>query len=168
MAKLVGAFQSWSAWWTYVGLTLQRQEQRANWADQYNMLKAYYLNNGVYEIIDAMFSGFGVKRQELKPLRNPAFRVVEFYAVEYWPGPLPAALPIVTENQAIIEPIQQVWTWSNWGSEKQAAARWFACYGDMYLKVATKSDDAGKPVASSFRIWSRSTSPISTLMSVAT
>lgn len=146
MAKLVGAFQSWSAWWTYVGLTLQRQEQRANWADQYNMLKAYYLNNGVYEIIDAMFSGFGVKRQELKPLRNPAFRVVEFYGAKIWPGPLPAALPIVTENRAIIEPIQQVWTWSNWGSEKQAAARWFACYGDMFLKVATKSDDAGKPV----------------------
>ena len=86
-----------------------------------------------------------------------------------WPGPLPAALPIVTENQAIIEPIQQVWTWSNWGSEKQAAARWFACYGDMFLKVATKSDDAGKPVRGpSFRIWSRSMSPTSTLMSVAT
>lgn len=143
MAKLVGAFQSWSAWWTYVGLTLQRQEQRASWADQYNMLKAYYLNNGVYEVLDTMFSGLGVKRQELKPLRNPAFRVVEFYAAKLWPGTLPAALPIVTDNQAIIAPIQQVWTWSNWGSEKQAAARWFACYGDMFLKVATRDNILG-------------------------
>jgi hypothetical protein len=145
MARLVGAFDSWSAWWSYVGLTLKRQEQQANWADQYNMLRAYYLNNGVYEVIDAMFSGLGVKRQELRPLRNPAFRVVEFYAAKLWPGALPAALPIVTENQAIVEPIQQVWTWSNWGSEKQAAARWFACYGDMFIKVATRDNILGSP-----------------------
>ena len=88
-------------------------------------------------------SGLGVKRQELKPLRNPAFRTVEFYAAKLWPGTLPTALPIVTDNQAIIAPIQQVWTWSNWGSEKQAAARWFACYGDMFLKVATRDNILG-------------------------
>jgi hypothetical protein len=146
MARLIGAFDSWSAWWSYVGLTLKRQEQRANWADQYNMLKAYYLNNGVYEVLDAMFTGLGVKRQELRPLRNPAFRVVEFYAAKLWPGPLPNALPIITDNQAIIPAIEQVWTWSNWGSEKQAAARWFACYGDMFLKVATRTDESGRPV----------------------
>lgn len=145
MASLVGAFQSFSAWWSYVGMTLQRKEQRATWADQYNMLRAYYLNNGVYEVLDTMLSGLGVKRQDLRPLRNPAFRTVEFYAAKLWPGALPNALPIVTENEAIVEPIQQVWTWSNWGSEKQAAARWFACYGDMFLKVATKSDGAGVP-----------------------
>lgn len=145
MARLVGAFQSWSAWWAFVGLTLQRREQRANWADQYRMLRAYYLNNGVYEVLDAMLSGIGVQRQELRPLRNPAFRVVEFYAAKLWPGALPQALPIVTENQAIVDPIRQVWTWSNWGSEKQTAARWFACYGDMFIKVATLEDAAGRP-----------------------
>lgn len=145
MARLVGAFDSWSAWWTYIGLTLKRQEQKASWADQYNMLRAYYLNNGVYEVIDAMFAGLGVKRQELRPLRNPAFRVVEFYAAKLWPGNLPAALPIITDNQAIVAPIQQVWTWSNWSSEKQAAARWFACYGDMFLKVATRDNVLGNP-----------------------
>lgn len=146
MARLVGAFDSWSAWWSYVGLSLRRPEQRASWAQQYQMLRAYYLNNGVYEVVDALLAGLGTKRQEMRPLRNPAFRVVEFYAAKLWPGPLPAALPIVADNEAIIEPIQQVWTWSNWGAEKQAAARWFACYGDMFLKVATKSDDAGTPV----------------------
>ena len=146
MARLVGAFDSWSAWWSYVGLSLQRREQRATWAQQYQMLRAYYLNNGVYEVLDALLAGVGAKRQEMRPLRNPAFRVVEFYAAKLWPGPLPAALPIVADNAAIVEPIQQVWTWSNWAAEKQAAARWFACYGDMFLKVATKSDDQGRPV----------------------
>ena len=57
MARLVGAFDSWSAWWAYVQLSLKRREQQANWADQYNMLKAYYLNNGVYEVLDALMSG---------------------------------------------------------------------------------------------------------------
>lgn len=143
--RLVGAFDSWSAWWAYVTLTLQRQEQPASWADQYAMLKAYYLNNGVYEVLDALFAGRGLPRQELRPLRNPAFRVVEFYAAKLWPGALPAALPIVTENEEIISAIQRVWTWSNWSANKQAAARWFACYGDMFLKVATREDAAGNP-----------------------
>jgi len=40
MASLIGAFDSYSAWWNYVGMTLQRKEQQASWADQYNMLKA--------------------------------------------------------------------------------------------------------------------------------
>jgi hypothetical protein len=145
MARLIGAFDSWSAWWNYVGLSLKREEQTASWANQYNMLRAYYLNNGVYEVLDTLLTGLGVKRQELRPLRNPAFRVVEFYAAKLWPGTLPAALPIVTKNPRIIDPIQQVWTWSNWGSEKQAAARWFACYGDMFIKVSTRENLIGEP-----------------------
>ena len=78
-------------------------------------------------------------------MRNPAFRVVEFYAAKLWPGNLPDALPIITDNPAIVDPIEQVWTWSNFSSEKQAAARWFACYGDMFIKVATRQDDNGTP-----------------------
>ncbi len=145
MASLVGAFDSWSAWWSYVAVSLTRQEGQARWADQYAMLKSYYLSNGLYEVLDTLLSGLGAKTPELRPLRNPAFRVVEFYAAKIWPGALPAALPILTENQAIIPAIEQVWTWSNWSSEKQTAARWFATYGDMFLKVGTRSDANGRP-----------------------
>ena len=143
MATLVGAFDSWSAWWSYVSLSLKRQEEMASWSDQYRVLKAYYQNNGVYEVIDKLYAGVGAKSQDMRPLRNPAFRVVEFYAAKIWPGPLPDALPIVSPNAALTAPLQQVWAWSNWGSEKQAAARWFAMYGDMFLKVATKRADDG-------------------------
>lgn len=126
-------------------MTLQRQDaQQATWADQYNMLRAYYLSNGVYDVLRNLLSGLGVKKEALKPLRNPAYRVVEFYAAKLWPGVLPAALPIDTENQAIIAPIQQVWTWSNWAAEKQAVARTFPLYGDLFLKVATRSDSQGQ------------------------
>ena len=142
--RLVGAFDSVAAWWNYLTISLQRQEDEAVWADQYNMLRAYYLNNGLYEVLESLLDNVGAPSPKLRPLRNPAFRVVEFYAAKLWPGDMPDALPIVTENDAIVEPIQQVWKWSNWGAQKQTAARWFATYGDMFLKVSTKAGTDGR------------------------
>ena len=143
MATLVGAFDSWSAWWSYVSLSLSRQEEKASWAQQYTVLKAYANGNGVYEVIDTLLAGLGARQHNMRPLRNPAFRVVEFYAAKLWPGNLPDALPIVTDNPAIIDAIHQVWAWSNWGSEKQAAARWFATFGDMLPTLCASLGLAG-------------------------
>lgn len=141
MASLIGAFNSYSAWWAYATLTAQRgSDQKASWADQYNYLRAYVLNNGLYDVIRAHFTGLGMPKESLRPLRNPAFRVVSFYSAKLWPGTLPSALPIETDNQRIIEPIEQIWQWSNWNNEKQAVARLFPTYGDLFLKIATKSD----------------------------
>lgn len=131
----VGAFDSPAGWWNYITLTLYRRDMPAPWRDQYRMLRAYYLNNGLYEILSELLRASGLK--DIKPIRNPAYRVVEFYASKLWPGKLPAALPIVAENEAIIEPIQQIWEWSNWSNEKQTAVRWFATTGDLFIKCAT-------------------------------
>lgn len=139
MASLIGAFKSYSAWWNYVTLTAQRQtDQRASWADQYNYLRAYFLNNGLYDVLRATLVGLGAPKEALRPLRNPAYRVVSFYSAKLWPGVLPQALPIETDNERLIKPLQDLWQWSNWNSEKQATARSFAMYGDLFLKVATK------------------------------
>lgn len=141
-------FGGLDTWWSYVTLSLQRDEKEAPWRDQYNMLRAYYLNNGVYEVLRHLFSEFGVEKDELKELRNPAFRVVEFYAAKLWPGALPDALPLDSENEALAPLIEQIWQWSNWGVEKQICARWFATYGDLFIKVATNvdvDDDADIP-----------------------
>lgn len=141
MASLIGAFKSYSAWWNYVTLTAQRQtDQRASWADQYNYLRAYFLSNGLYDVLRATLVGMGAPKEALRPLRNPAYRVVSFYSAKLWPGVLPQALPIETDNDRIIKPLQDLWQWSNWNSEKQATARSFAMYGDLFLKVATKSE----------------------------
>lgn len=140
--SLIGAFRTWSAWWSYLTTTLQRgEEQASSWRDQYNFLQAYYLNNGLYDVLRTSFAQLGYSSEALKPLRNPAYRVVEFYAAKLWPGMLPDALPIIADNRRIQEPIEQVWVWSNFGSEKQAMARSFPEYGDMFLKVATRSDN---------------------------
>lgn len=141
MASLIGAFNSYSAYWNYVTLTSQRRsDQAASWADQYNFLRAYVLSNGLYDVLRSTLSGIGMPKESLRPLRNPAYRVVSFYSAKLWPGTLPSALPIDTENERITEPIEQLWQWSNWASEKQSVARSFPMYGDMFLKVATKSE----------------------------
>lgn len=106
----------------------------------YRVLRAYYQNNALYDVISDVLRRQGVWREALKPLRNPTYRVVEFYAGHLWPGTLPSALPILTDKPDIIDPIQQIWQWSNWAGNKQVAARHQALYGDMFLKVA-QSDD---------------------------
>lgn len=116
------------------------RESPANW---YRMLEAYYMNNGLYDAIQMQLYENGIWTPGMKGLRNPAFRVVEFHVTHIWPGRLDNALPIVAENKRIIEPIQQVWAWSNWGRKKQLAARWYAMTGDWFCKVATRSAPTG-------------------------
>lgn len=106
----------------------------------YQLLDAYYLNNGLYDYLALEMHTAAIWKEALKALRNPAMRVVEFYPMHLWPGMLPEALPIVTDNKKIIEPIQQVWKWSNWGANKQLAARQMAKYGDLFIKVSQTED----------------------------
>lgn len=113
-------------------------------ADTYAALEFYYHNNGMYTLLQQDLIANGIWTEGMLGLRNPAHRVVEFYVAKLWPGQLPAALPIVTENKRIVEPIQQVWKWSNWGVKKQPAARWFSNFGDLFIKVASNGS-AGVP-----------------------
>src|SRR5690606_530304 len=102
--------------------------------EYYRILYAYYQQNGLYTYLNNELQstlGLGASRN---PIRNPAWRVVEFYASKLWPGTLPDALPITARNTRIIDAIQQVWTWSNFSSVKQRWARWFAIYGDWFIK----------------------------------
>lgn len=116
--------------------------------EYYRLLRAYYNNNGLYDIINQEMEATRITNKDMKPLRNPANRTVEFYAAKLWPGVLPDALPIITEdNDDIIPLIHQVWQWSNLTAVKQRAARWFATYGDFFIKVATRADQTGKVTA---------------------
>lgn len=122
---------------TYEALTTARPVQ-----DVYELLDAYYEQNNVYDRLAIEMRASGYEVVDTRALRNPAHRVVESYADNLWPGAdLSRALPIVTENPLIVEPIEQIWAWSNWASRKQRAARWLALYGDMFLKAATRNRD---------------------------
>jgi hypothetical protein len=110
-----------------------------SWRELYDLYRAYYYSNGLYdEVINQMLhiSDVNIATPEMKALRNPAHRAVEFYPAKLWPGPLPKALPIETENEALKAAVDRIWTWSNWEARKQVAARWLALYGDLFLRVA--------------------------------
>ena len=100
----------------------------------YDLLKWYYLNNGLYDDIVRGLYDKSIWTEGMKPLRNPAFRVVEFYAAKLWPQ----QQQIVSANEALAAAVEQVWKWSNWASQKRIAARWLAMYGDLFIKVSTR------------------------------
>lgn len=110
------------------------------YAQACEMLEAYYLNNDLYRAVSLALREAGYWGEAMRELRNPTYAAVEFYVMTLWPGPLPDALPLTTENAALREPIERIWKWSNWGTKKQFAVRQFALTGDLFLRVATSGE----------------------------
>lgn len=132
-------------YWLRVAMNAQAAGREATPAEVYRALELYYLNNGLYDVVAQVAREGAIWTEAMKPIRNPVNRAVEFYVSKIWAGDLPGALPIVTDNKRIIEPIQQIWVWSNWSVKKQLAVRWFALFGDMFIKVETAEDVDGNP-----------------------
>ena len=130
-------------WQRVMLMTSLAQAQAVLPSAWYEMLEEYYLNNGLYDLVQQALFENAIWTPGMKPLRNPAHRAVEFYVSKLWPGPLERALPIVTakKNEKIREAIMKIWEWSNWGSQKQVAARWLSNFGDLLIKVSLKKDD---------------------------
>lgn len=126
--------------WQKVMFARSFNAMEATDADWYAMLEAYYLNNALYEGANFILKEVGVWMEGMLPLRNPVNRTVEFHVSHLWPGALTEALPIVSKNEKLAHAVQKVWQWSNFGVTKQLGARWFAEFGNVFIKVATKSD----------------------------
>jgi hypothetical protein len=121
---------------------LDQAEQR-DYRPWYEMLRAYYASNGLYDQLQKGLWEQGIWNEAMKPLRNPTGRAVLFYADNLWPGALPDALPIRTHNAKIIEPIHQLWEDSNWAENKDVFALLAPMLGDQFIKVGTNDDAAG-------------------------
>ncbi len=131
----------WPAWrplpGTRSGLSLPQDEpakQAALWA--------LYEQAALYDAGSQALAVAGTLAEPLKALRTAAHRSVEFFVATIWPGVLPDALPIETDNEAIIPAIEQVWQWSNWSSQKQVFIRKCAAMGEIFVKVATRPDNS--------------------------
>lgn len=122
-----------------VGGNAQRPSDLSEW-ELIDMLETYYFGNDLYLKLAAAMREQGLWQPNMKGLRNPVHSAVEFYPMTLWPGPLPAALPIESDNTKLAPAIAQIHSWSNWGTKKQLAARWFALTGDMFLKVEISTD----------------------------
>lgn len=115
----------------------------ANPRNYFRLLKAYYLNNALYDDVAYALRKAGVWNEALKPIRNPASRVVEFYPATLWPGALDDGLPVSDASDALKAAIHQIFTWSNWAIKKQTMARWLPLYGNVFIKAAQRFD--GRP-----------------------
>ena len=140
--RWIGALRNDST--MYVPQAVSSGTEVMPWATQYAMLDAYYNNNGLYESLSAMLASYGYRDESIRGLRNPTAAVVSFYAAKLWPGNLQEALPIETDNAALLPVIERIWEWSNWQSIKQEVARTFPKFGDMFLKVNTKRDSSNQ------------------------
>ncbi|MEJ7871705.1 MAG: hypothetical protein WKF67_05565 [Rubrobacteraceae bacterium] len=104
--------------------------------DRYDLQEAYYEANGLYQALDSRGYGPGGK---VRNLYNPAHRVVEFYGSHLWPEPLDE-LPLQAGKESVEKAARQVLEWSNWGQQKEIAARKLPTHGDLYLKAEDDED----------------------------
>ena len=106
----------------------------------YDQLRSYYLQNGLYDPMTS--SSFYLKDwvEAMKSLYTVSHRVVEFYVSKLEPGTVPDALPIEAKNKSLVEPIEQIWLWSNLAETKPAILRDFALYGDLFIHSRISTD----------------------------
>jgi hypothetical protein len=140
MANTVGTLAGWPRWRPLPG-GVPGAEQRPH-RELQAALWALYEQAGVYEDASLALAAQGTVAELLHALRLSAYRSVEFFGFTVWPGVLPKALPIVTDNAAIIPAIEQVWQWSNWSTQKQVFVRKAASMGEVFVKVATRPDNS--------------------------
>ncbi len=102
----------------------------------YALLRLFYLNVGLYDELARTSAIVGRSAPQVKSIRNTVPAVVDFFSTKLLPDPL----TIVTEQAAIIEPIEQVWRWSNWGQNRRLFSRYVALFGEGYLKVVANQE----------------------------
>ncbi len=108
-----------------------------------DMLEVYYMSNGLYDALQQYLADTNTWSPSMKPLYNPANRAVEFHVSHLWPGTIDRAFRVLSKDQKVVDAIAKVLTWSNWAAKKQLAARWFALFGTMFIKVPS-SKELGK------------------------
>jgi len=143
--NFIDRVMGWLGYSRVAGATSSKRDsptllQETNIAAYFRLLWAYYENNALYDATTVALRNFDTGGERVLSLRNPAHAVVEFYAATVCPGPLEAALPVVATRDTVAAAIRQIWGWSNWAENKQVAVRQFAAYGNVFIKVAQRTD----------------------------
>lgn len=113
--------------------------------DRYDRYWALWLNTA-YDVLTTYLRNYPETHRLYKKtrgLRNPLGQYADFWQANIWGGPLETgpeatggALPIVTDNEALIPAIYQVWQWSNWAQKRNVSTLHGAVLGDAFLVVA--------------------------------
>jgi hypothetical protein len=120
---------------------------------RYQIFWSFYENSAYRDIhlwAKKFRADYGLYRY-VRNIYNPAYRLGEFWRSHLQAGALdpaagdgvsvPSALPIITDNQSLRDPIAQIWRWSNWQSRKETLSLWGSVLGDVFLRVI---DDPAK------------------------
>lgn len=129
-----------------------------DWSDfgarrlRYYVLWAYFQGNTYRDIhswAKKMRADFGLYKYT-RDIYNPAFRLGSFYRSHLWGGQLdalagdgqkePSALPIVTKNEALREPIALLWKYSNWKVKRKLPPLYGSTLGDVFLEAVDDTE----------------------------
>ena len=107
---------------------------------RYNILWNYYANaayDDTHKWSKTYKTQYGLDRY-IRNIYNPAYRNGEFWRSSIWGGP---PLEFETENENLLDPLAQVYSWSNWQVQKDILTLYGAVMGDVALRVR---DDVGR------------------------
>lgn len=113
--------------------------------ERYELSELYYDGVIYREVNNVLPNLLKVDVESIRELENPTEQAIDFHADHLFPGGLPKALPLVSDNLDLLEPaINTIWITSQWSMNKQVYARWLPLYGDAFLK-ATQTDRVRQP-----------------------
>lgn len=96
----------------------------------YTKLRGLYDNNGVYDAIKRFAYEDSKWIEALKPLRTVAHRSVEFYVAKCLQN-----ATVTTDNQSVIDALDDFRKWSNWEARSRVMLRWLGRDGDLFVKT---------------------------------
>lgn len=103
---------------------------------QISLMDEYYSNNTLYQNTIVLRHYLGWWSEDLRPLRSPVHRSVEFFSSK-----VPMGEPVISSktNPAITQSVSQILEWSNFQIVKSKQVRSMAKYGDLFRKVVSEN-----------------------------
>lgn len=106
--------------------------------EQLEAMDIYYDNNSLYEATRLLKYYLGVWNEDIRPLRTPVHRSVEFYTSKIAVGE--PSIFSKNNNQALLDAVARVLDWSNFQSVKSLQVRDMSKYGDVFRRIVSEGD----------------------------
>lgn len=101
---------------------------------QLDLMDKYYGNNILYETTRLIKSYLSVWNEDIRPLRTPVNRSVEFFVSKIAIGE-----PVISsKNASVIDAVKKILEWSNFQIQKPLQVRAMSKYGDVFRKVVSE------------------------------
>lgn len=104
---------------------------------QLGLMDEYYSNNTLYENTRILRHYLGVWKEDMRPLRSPVHRSVEFFVAKVALGE--PVVSVYNKKQAVADAIKNIMEWSNFQLTKNSQVRSMSKYGDLFRKVVSEN-----------------------------